>query len=46
MTTRGLMYLVNAQRPDGGWIHFRTCDRLEAEQLARVLGVAVIVDAA
>ncbi len=44
MTTRGLMYLVNAQRPDGGWIYFRTCDRTEAERLASALGVKVIID--
>jgi len=44
MTTRGIMYLVNARRPDGGWIYFRTCDRNEAQHLADVLGVTVIID--
>jgi hypothetical protein len=44
MTTRGVMYLVNAQRPDGGWIYFRTCDRGEAERLAAALGATVIID--
>ena len=44
MTTRGIMYLVNARRPDGGWIYFRTCDRVEAERLAATLGVPVTVD--
>ncbi|HEY6797745.1 MAG TPA: hypothetical protein VI248_23975 [Kineosporiaceae bacterium] len=44
MTTRGLMYLVHAQRPDGGWICFRTCDRPEAERMALILDVSVTVD--
>jgi hypothetical protein len=44
MSTRGLIYLVNAPRPDGGWIYFRTCDRSEAQRLADALGVAVVLD--
>ena len=45
MTTRGLIYLVHAPRPDGGEIHFRTCDRAEAERIAAALGVEVTVEA-
>jgi hypothetical protein len=41
MDTRGIVYLVSARRSDNGWIHFRTCDRLEARTMAGRLGVAV-----
>jgi len=44
MSTRGMMYVVNALRPDGGWIQFRTCDRSEAERMAASLGVSVTID--
>lgn len=43
MSTRGLMYLVNVQRRDGQWIHFRTCDEAEAHRVAAALGVDVQV---
>jgi hypothetical protein len=42
-TTRGIVYLVHAQRRDGRWIHFRTCDRREAQTLADALGVYVTI---
>lgn len=45
MGTRGTVYLVHAHRHDGGWIDFRTCDRLEAMRLAARLSVDVSVDA-
>jgi DNA-binding transcriptional ArsR family regulator len=38
MTNRGLMYLVHLQRRDGQWIHYRTCDELEARRVAATLG--------
>jgi hypothetical protein len=41
MINRGQMFLVNAQRSDGAWISFRTCDRSEAERVASSLGVSV-----
>ena len=37
----GVVYLVSAPRSDDGWIHFRTCDRAEAESVARTFGVEV-----
>lgn len=43
MDTRGLVYLVTARRADGGWIHYRTCDRHEARTMADRLGVSVAV---
>jgi hypothetical protein len=46
MGTRGMVYLVRAQRGDNGWIHFRTCDRLEAKTMAGRLGVAVTFETA
>jgi hypothetical protein len=42
--TRGLVYLVSARRSDDGWITYRTCDRSEAEGMARRLGGHVTVD--
>jgi hypothetical protein len=41
MTNRGFMYLVRAQRRDGLWIHFRTCDEAEARRIADLFGSAV-----
>ena len=41
MTNRGLVYLVHAQRRDGRWIHYRTCDEQEARQVAARLGAEV-----
>jgi hypothetical protein len=41
MINRGLVYLVNLQRRDGQWIHFRTCDEAEARQIAARLGGTV-----
>lgn len=41
MATRGLVYLVRARRSDDGWITYRTCDRYEAERVARRLGASV-----
>lgn len=38
MGTRGLVYVVTARRSDGGWIHYRTCDRHEAAMLAQRFG--------
>jgi hypothetical protein len=43
MATRGMVYLVHARRRDGRWIHFRTCDRVEAQALADALGVPVVL---
>ncbi len=44
MGTRGTIYLITARRPDGGWIHYRTCDRSEAATLAERLGAPVAVE--
>jgi hypothetical protein len=41
MGTRGTVYLVEARRTDGGWIHYRTCDRREATRFADRFGVTV-----
>ena len=46
MGTRGMVYIVRAQRSDNGWIHFRTCDRQEARAMAGRLGVAVTLETA
>jgi len=46
MGTRGMVYIVCAQRSDNGWIHFRTCDRYEAKAMADRLGVAVTFEIA
>ena len=43
MGNRGILYLVRAQRRDGEWINYRTCDRLEAVRLAAQLHVEVTV---
>lgn len=44
MATRGLVYLVRARRADNGWITYRTCDRHEADSVARRLGSTVTVE--
>lgn len=41
MINRGQMYLVLAQRRDGQWIHYRTCDETEARRIAAALGTQV-----
>jgi hypothetical protein len=43
METRGLVYRVIARRNDGGWIHYRTCDRQEATAVAARLGAVATV---
>jgi hypothetical protein len=45
MDIRGTVYVVHARRRDGGWIDFRTCDRLEATRVAARLAAGVTVDA-
>jgi hypothetical protein len=44
MGTRGLVYVVRAQRTDDAWITFRTCDRVEADRMAGRLGVLVTIE--
>jgi hypothetical protein len=44
MGTRGLVYVVRAQRSDESWINFRTCDRREADAMAGRLGAAVTIE--
>lgn len=44
MGTRGLVYLVTARRPDGGWIRFRTCDVNEATEFAERLSGWISVE--
>jgi hypothetical protein len=43
MGTRGMVYVVRARRSDDAWITYRTCDRHEAERIARHLGTGVAV---
>jgi hypothetical protein len=43
MGNRGIVYLVRAQRRDGRWIDYRTCDQAEAARLAATLHVPVTV---
>lgn len=43
MGSRGMVYVVRAQRRDGEWIDYRTCDRLEANRVATRLNVGVSV---
>lgn len=45
MDIRGVVYLVRAQRSDNGWIHYRTCDLNEAQNVARAFGAAVTIAA-
>ena len=44
MDTRGTVYLVTARRNDQGWIHYRTCDRSEADAVAGRIGGSVSID--
>jgi hypothetical protein len=44
MATRGLVYLVTARRTDGGWIHYRTCDRSEARSWSDRLGCPITIE--
>jgi len=46
MIHRGLIYLVHFQRRDGRWISYRTCDEVEARQIADRLGVEVELEQA
>jgi hypothetical protein len=43
MDIRGTVYLVRARRSDSGWIHYRTCDRREAEAVARTFGTDISI---
>jgi hypothetical protein len=45
MDIRGVVYLVRAQRSDNGWIHYRTCDLREAQNVALALGTTVTIPA-